>query len=133
MAAVTDKPLVLVADDEVEIAALVAISLRRSGFRVVTAGNGGDALDRVLEHKPQACVLDIMMPNLNGYEVVRRLKSDPATSDMPIVLLSARAGKLDHDFGLRIGASAYIRKPFPPKELGETLWSLLTDEHERRI
>jgi DNA-binding response OmpR family regulator len=125
------KPLVLVADDEADIASLVAASLRRAGLDVVTAANGEDALEIALARRPDACVLDIMMPNVNGYEVVRRLKEEPATAGIPLVLLSARAGALDRDYGLRIGAAAYIRKPFPPKELGETIWRLLRPGADR--
>jgi two-component system phosphate regulon response regulator PhoB len=128
-----NKPLVLVADDDAEVAGLVAISMRRAGFNVVTAWNGERAIEQALEHAPDACILDIMMPNINGYEVVRRLKDDPTTRHIPIVLLSARAGALDRDFGLRIGADAYIRKPFPPKELGETVWTLIRSAQERRV
>jgi DNA-binding response OmpR family regulator len=128
-----ERPLILVADDDAEVAGLVAISLRRAGFNVVTAANGEEALEQAEEHKPAACVLDIMMPNMNGYEVVRRLKEDNATARMPIVLLSARAGGLDRDYGLRMGADAYIRKPFPPKELGETIWALLKSASEGRL
>jgi DNA-binding response OmpR family regulator len=127
------KPVVLVADDDVDVASLVAMSLKRAGFDVVTAEDGTDALEKALERAPDACVLDIMMPNLNGYEVVRRLKEDVATRDAPIVLLSARAGALDRDYGLRIGADAYIRKPFPPRQLSETLWALLGSAREERI
>ncbi len=127
------KPVVLVADDDIDVASLVAVSLRRTGFEVVTAGNGSDALEIALRHPPDACVLDIMMPNVNGYEVVRRLKEEKETSEIPIILLSARAGALDRDYGLRIGADAYIRKPFPPKQLGETLWLLLGSQEDRRV
>jgi DNA-binding response OmpR family regulator len=127
------RPLILVADDDAEVAGLVAISLHRAGFNVVTAANGEQALEQAEEHKPAACVLDIMMPNMNGYEVVRRLKEDSGMAGMPIVLLSARAGALDRDYGLRIGADAYIRKPFPPRELGETLWALLKAAGEGRV
>lgn len=123
----------LVADDDAEIAVLVAISLERAGFDVVTAGSGSTALAQVDECRPAACVLDIMMPDLNGYEVVRRLKNDPATAQTPIVLLSARAGALDRDYGLRVGADAYIRKPFPPKELGETVRMLIDAAAEPRL
>jgi DNA-binding response OmpR family regulator len=127
------KPVVLVADDDIDVASLVAVSLRRAGFDVVTAGNGSDALEIALQTPPDACVLDIMMPNLNGYEVVHRLKDEGETQSIPIVLLSARAGALDRDYGLRIGADAYIRKPFPPKQLAETLWALIESEAERRL
>jgi two-component system response regulator MtrA len=127
------KPVVLVADDDIDVASLVAVSLRRAGFDVVTVGNGTDALEIALERPPDACVLDIMMPNLNGYEVVHRLKEEQATREIPIVMLSARAGALDRDYGLRVGADAYIRKPFPPRQLAETLWSLLASDEERRV
>lgn len=129
----TDKPLVLVADDDAEVAALVAISLRRGGFEVITTANGSEALDEALAQRPAACVLDIMMPNLNGYEVVHRLKEDSHTARIPIVLLSARAGALDREYGLRIGADAYIRKPFPPQELRATLWALLDPAAEQLL
>jgi two-component system phosphate regulon response regulator PhoB len=128
-----DKPLVIVADDDVEVAGLVAISLRRAGFEVVTAANGEQALELAVGNKPAAFVLDIMMPNMNGYEVVRRLKEDPVTAHTPVVLLSARAGALDRDYGLRIGADAYIRKPFPPRELGDTVWALLKAASDGRV
>ena len=133
MEASNRKPVVLVADDDLDVASLVAVSLRRAGFDVVTAGNGSAALEIALVTPPDAFVLDIMMPNLNGYEVVRRLKDEKVTNDLPIVLLSARAGALDRDYGLRIGADAYIRKPFPPKQLAETLWALLESAAERRV
>jgi DNA-binding response OmpR family regulator len=121
----TDRPLVLVADDEVEVAALVAISLHRAGFQVMTAANGGEALEHALAERPAACVFDIMMPNVNGYEVVRRLRQSDEVRTMPIVLLSARAGALDRDYGLRIGADAYVLKPFPPRELAHTVRTLI--------
>jgi DNA-binding response OmpR family regulator len=127
------KPLVLVADDDVDVASLVKASLQRGGFDVVTAANGSDALEQALESPPAAFVLDIMMPNLNGYELVRRLKEDDATRHMPIVLLSARGGVLDRDYGLRMGADAYIQKPFPPRQLGETLWALIESSSKPRI
>ena len=113
------------ADDDADVASMVRAALQRGGFSVMTAANGSDALEQALERPPSAFVLDIMMPNLNGYELVRRLKDERATRDLPIVLLSARAGALDRDYGLRIGADVYIRKPFPPKQLVETLWRLL--------
>jgi CheY-like chemotaxis protein len=127
------KPLVLVADDDVEVASLVAISLRRAGLGVITVADGSDALEGVVEHQPAACVLDIMMPNMNGYEVVHRVRGNAMTSHIPVVLLSARAGALDRDYGLRIGANAYVRKPFPPKALGETVWSLIGVAGEPRV
>jgi DNA-binding response OmpR family regulator len=120
-----DAPLVLVADDEREVAGLVAVILSRAGVRATTAVNGTEALEVIAERSPDAAVLDIMMPDMNGYEVVQRVRSDPTTSSMPLILLSARAGKIDRDYGLRIGADAYFRKPFDPQALVETLRTLI--------
>ncbi len=126
------KPRVLVADDDVDVASLVKAALQGGGFDVMTVANGSDALEQALEQPPSAFVLDIMMPNLNGYELVRRLKEENATQHVPIVLLSARTGALDRDYGLRIGADVYIEKPFPPRKLVETLWRLLDTGPEAR-
>src|SRR5436305_1725636 len=120
-----DKPLVLVADDDREVASLVAVVLSRAGMRAVIATNGEEAFETIEERTPDAAVLDIMMPNLNGYEVVRRVRTGPLTARMPIVLLSARAGAIDRDFGLRLGADAYLRKPFAPKDLVATVTRLV--------
>lgn len=112
-----ETPLVLVADDEREVASLVAVVLNRAGLRATLASNGEEAIEAIEERKPDAAVLDIMMPNLNGYEVVQHIRSQARTRRMPVVLLSARAGGIDRDYGLRIGADAYLLKPFNPKEL----------------
>jgi DNA-binding response OmpR family regulator len=128
MTTVEEKPpLVLVADDEREVASLVAVVLNRAGLRAAIACNGEEALEIIGERKPDAAVLDIMMPNLNGYEVVQAIRDHPATRRMPVILLSARAGGIDRDYGLRIGADAYLLKPFNPKELVAQLRVLLTN------
>jgi DNA-binding response OmpR family regulator len=124
-----EKPLVLVADDEREVASLVAVVLNRAGARAVIAVNGEEALETIEERPPAAAVLDIMMPNLNGYEVLQRMRADARTAKTPVVLLSARAGAIDRDFGLRIGADAYVRKPFSPRDLVRTVLHLVNSGH----
>src|SRR5947209_5392691 len=127
MSATEEKPLVVVADDEREVASLVAVVLRRAGMRAAVACNGEEALEVIAEREPDAAVLDIMMPNVNGYEVVRAIRDEPLTQRMPIVLLSARAGGIDRDYGLRIGADAYLLKPFQPKALVAKVSELLAN------
>ena len=100
----------LIVDDEPMIVELLSESLRFAGFEVVTARNGTEALSRAREYEPDLLVLDVMMPGLDGFEVVRRLRADSMT--MPVVFLTARDGQEDAVKGLSVGADDYIRKPF---------------------
>jgi CheY-like chemotaxis protein len=118
-------PLVLVADDDEDILALVKAVLERSGHEVMTAGDGVEALALVRDRRPDLAVLDVSMPELDGLEVLRRLREDEATSELPVVLLSARAQEADVARGFAAGASAYIRKPFSPNELSERVGELI--------
>jgi DNA-binding response OmpR family regulator len=119
------RPLVMVADDDTEIAILVEILLQREGYDVVTAMNGGEALEMIERKRPDVVVLDIMMPNLNGYEVVQRIRGNKATRFLPVLLLSARAGALDRKYGIRMGADDYILKPFKAEDLLARIASVL--------
>lgn len=119
------RPLALVADDDTEIAVLVEILLQRDGYDVVKAMNGAEALDLIERKKPDVVVLDIMMPNVNGYEVVQRLRSGDATRFLPVILLSARAGAIDRKYGMRVGADDFILKPFQADDLLERIRSVL--------
>jgi two-component system, OmpR family, response regulator MtrA len=110
-------PLVLVADDDEDILMLVRVTLTGAGYEVVVARNGVAALALLRERRPAAAVLDIAMPELDGLEVLAQLRADPATADLPVVLLSARAQESDVALGYDLGASKYIRKPFSPREL----------------
>lgn len=113
----SDAPVVLVADDDDDILMLVRATLAAGGYDVVTARDGAAALDLLRERTPAAAVLDIAMPLLDGLEVLTRARADPATAELPIVLLSARAQETDVARGYDLGASRYVRKPFSPKEL----------------
>jgi DNA-binding response OmpR family regulator len=119
------KSLVLIADDDADILLLVRAVLERSGHEVVGASDGAEALASVRARKPDLVVLDIAMPEVDGLEVLRRLRADPTTSELPVVLLSARAQEADVVRGFAIGASAYLKKPFSPRELSEHVAELL--------
>ena len=110
-------PTVLVADDEPDVRELVAYRLRRSGYEVVEAGDGQEALELALDRLPSLAVLDVMMPKLDGYELTRRLRAEETTRDMPVILLTARAQEADIARGFEAGADDYLRKPFNPDEL----------------
>lgn len=116
---------ILVADNDEDILALVAFRLERLGHEVILAHDGAEALERIRRELPDLCVLDVMMPRLTGFEVTRRLRQDPATRAIPVILLTARVREADVEHGLQAGADAYVRKPFSPKELREQVDALL--------
>jgi two-component system OmpR family response regulator len=113
----TARPRVLVADPDPETSALLARQLEWSGYEVTTAANGREALDLVTRLRPAAVVLEVKMDILTGYEVVRLLREDPRNRLMPVLMISARAGKLDRDFAFTVGADDYVKKPFHSSEL----------------
>ena len=119
------RSLVLIADDDADILLLVKAVLERSWHEVVAVSDGAEALAIVRARKPDLAVLDISMPEVDGLEVLRRLRADPTTSELPVVLLSARAQEADVERGFAIGASAYLKKPFSPRELSEHVAELL--------
>jgi CheY-like chemotaxis protein len=108
---------VLVVDDDDVIRQLITVNLELEGFEVETAHDGQDCLDKVKDVAPDVVTLDIMMPRLDGWETATRLREDPATADLKVVLLSARAQEADLERGNRIGVDAYLTKPFDPDEL----------------
>jgi CheY-like chemotaxis protein len=108
----TYRPRVLVADPDPETTALLARQLEWAGYAVTTAGSGPEALELIARTRPDAAVLEVKMDGLTGYEVVRALREDPRNRLMPVVMISARAGKLDRDFAFTVGADDYVKKPF---------------------
>src|SRR5436305_1538010 len=105
---------ILVVDDEPDITALVAYHLARAGYRVSTSANGMDALNAVRTERPGLVVLDLMLPGLSGYEVIEQIRHDPATSELPVIMLTARKDETDRVRGLTLGADDYLTKPFSP-------------------
>ena len=117
---------ILVCDDDELLRELLQFRLNAKGFDVVVAGDGREALDSVRKAPPDAVVLDAMMPGIDGFEVLRRLREDAATRDIPVIMLTARKGERDIVDALRLGASDYLSKPFIPDELSARLVRLLT-------
>jgi two-component system KDP operon response regulator KdpE len=116
------QPLVLVADDEPRITKLVSIALSEEGFRVVTASGGEDALLKAEEVRPDIVLLDIVMPDLDGIEVMRQLRE---RRPIPVILLTAKGSTADKAKGLDLGADDYIAKPFHPDELSARVRAVL--------
>jgi DNA-binding response OmpR family regulator len=119
-------PVIVVADDEEDILELVAHRLEREGYVVHRARDGEEALALTREHRPDVAILDVAMPKLDGFELTRRLRNGTETSDIKIMLLTARVQEADVDAGLAAGAHDYITKPFSPQELQERVAALLS-------
>jgi len=119
------RRLVLIADDDEDILALVRATIERSGHEVMAVGDGAAALSAMAERRPDLAVLDIAMPELDGLEVLRRLREDDETRDLPVILLTAQAQAADVERGFATGASAYVRKPFSPRDLATRVDDLL--------
>jgi two-component system alkaline phosphatase synthesis response regulator PhoP len=108
---------VLVVEDEPDIRNLIVHHLTRDGFRCRTAATGPEALARVRAAPPDLVVLDLMLPEMDGLEVCRRLRGDPSTASLPLIMLTAKSDEVDRIVGLELGADDYLAKPFSPKEL----------------
>jgi DNA-binding response OmpR family regulator len=111
------KTVILVVDDEPEAVELVEFNLKQAGFGVTTAADGAEALKKAKAALPALVVLDLMLPEIDGLEVCKLLRRDPATAGIPIIMLTAKATEIDRVLGLELGADDYITKPFSPREL----------------
>jgi two-component system alkaline phosphatase synthesis response regulator PhoP len=119
------KGKILVVDDEIYIVHILDFSLGIEGYEVMTALDGEQALAKVAQDRPDLIVLDIMMPKLDGYETCKALKQNPATHDIPVILLSAKGRNVDQKIGFEVGADDYITKPFSPRKLVERINAIL--------
>jgi len=128
---VSPRPLVLVADDDPDILLLMTLTLERDGYDVVAAKDGLGALEAAVERVPHLVLLDLMMPGLDGYEVTRRLRLEPATKDLPIVIVTAAAEESHAARALDAGADAYMKKPFSPRELLAKTAALILERRPR--
>ena len=117
---------ILLADDEKDIRSVLTLYLESNGFEVITSYDGLNTLDVARDEKPDIIILDIMMPILDGFEVCRKLKADPVTSGIPVIMLSAASHADSIQKGLDCGAIDYVIKPFDPESIAELLNKTLT-------
>ena len=120
---------IVLAEDEPQIARLIEFKLKKEGYDVTWRENGEEALKAIKADKPDLILLDIMMPVMDGYEVLRRLKEDENLGDIPVIMLTARAQEKDVVKGIDMGAEDYITKPFQPAELLARVKRILGKPH----
>jgi DNA-binding response OmpR family regulator len=111
------KLRILVVDDEPEAVELVAFNLQQAGYAVTTAADGAEALKKARTQMPDLIVLDVMLPEMDGFEICKVLRQDAATAKVPIIMLTAKAAEIDRVLGLELGADDYLTKPYSPREL----------------
>ena len=117
---------ILVADDDVDIRELVEFKLSTLGHDVVSVADGAAAVEACQAQRPDLAVLDVMMPGVSGLDAIRAIRADPALTDLPVILLTARAQESDVETGFDSGADDYITKPFSPRELASRVEALLS-------
>lgn len=113
----TNHKHILVVEDERDLVDLLVYNLQKSGYRTSTAANGRQALDLAVSSKPDLILLDLMLPELSGTEVAGRIRTNPATTSVPIIMLTAKGSEVDQIVGLSVGADDYLPKPFSMKVL----------------
>ena len=108
---------IVVIEDEADILEVIAYNLKREGYDVVTSTSGEDGLEKIERTKPHLVVLDLMLPEVDGIELCKKLKSDPLTQSIPVIMVTAKGEESDVVLGLGVGADDYVTKPFSPREL----------------
>jgi two-component system alkaline phosphatase synthesis response regulator PhoP/two-component system response regulator VicR len=108
---------ILVCDDERHIVRLIQVNLERQGYQVTTAFDGKEGLEKIRAEKPDLVVLDVMMPYMDGFEVLKTIRREPETENLPVIMLTAKAQDKDVFEGYHYGADMYLTKPFNPMEL----------------
>jgi DNA-binding response OmpR family regulator len=122
---------ILVVDDDAELVELLCFNLKKAGFSTITASNGIEALKKAGSSAPDLILLDLMLPELNGFGVCETLRRTAATTAIPIIMLTAISGEMGRMAGLDCGANDYITKPFSPRELISRIENLLRDHPEK--
>ena len=122
----------VLAEDDPDIQLVARLALKRAGFNVTVVGNGQEALDAVQRTPPDVILLDWMMPELDGPETCRRLKSDPATAGIPVVFLTAKSQEAEIQRGLSLGAAGYVTKPFDALALGQQIKDIVASRGKLR-
>ncbi len=123
-------PRVLVVDDEVNIVRLIQVNLERQGYQVETANNGAQALAKIRESRPDLLVSDVMMPEMDGFELLSTIRRDPVLNDLPVIMLTAKAQDANVMEGYTRGADMYLTKPFNPAELIAFAKRILSSQNE---
>ncbi|MBD1913293.1 MULTISPECIES: response regulator [unclassified Leptolyngbya] len=116
---------VLIVDDSQTLRQMLSELLEATGIDVVEATNGVEAKNKIREHTPDLVITDLIMPEMNGYELCRWIKNDPTTKTIPVMICSTKSEEFDRYWGMKQGADAYITKPFHPPELLKTVKRLL--------
>jgi two-component system alkaline phosphatase synthesis response regulator PhoP/two-component system response regulator VicR len=124
---------ILTCDDEKNIVRLIQVNLERQGYEVVTAYNGRECLEKVASDKPDLIVLDLMMPEMTGFEVLEELKKDPETQNIPVIMLTARTQDQDVLRGWQSGVECYLTKPFNPIELLTFIKRIFAMEEQKPV
>lgn len=119
---------VLVVDDQPHIVRLIQVNLEKEGFRVATAGDGVDGMEKIRQVRPDLVILDVIMPRKDGFEVLREIKTDESLAHIPVVMLTVKTHNADIVEGLKEGAELYLPKPFHPKELVSLVKRVLESE-----
>ena len=127
----TDVMRVICVEDEAEMIDLIRLILSRKGFEVIGANGGKQGLEMIREQKPDLILLDLMMPDMDGWEVYQQVKADEATRDIPVIVVTAKAQSIDKVLGLHIAkVDDYISKPFSPQELLDSVEQVLNKKRE---
>ena len=125
------KPKILIVEDDPDISELIHFNLEKAGYQTVRAEDGEQALRLTQKHQPDLILLDLLLPGLNGLEVCRRLKRDPAVQHIPIMMVTAKGDEMDRVVGLELGADDYVVKPFSIREIILRIQKLL-DRREKQ-
>jgi CheY-like chemotaxis protein len=124
---------ILVVDDEIESVKLIGLMLQRRGYEIIAARSGAQALEKAQGDRPDLIILDVMMPDMDGYEVCRRLRADSVTASMPIIMFTAKTMVDDKVAGFQAGADDYLTKPVHPEELASRIEAVLLRTSQRRV
>ena len=116
---------ILVIEDDPATSRLVDYSLRHEGYQVITSSNGLEGIRKAHSESPDLIILDVMLPGMDGFEICHRLRSEPATAKLPILMFSAKAQEIDRDTGIKVGADDYLTKPSAPAEIVSRVAKLL--------
>jgi len=124
--AVHRLPIVMVVDDSLTVRKITSRLLARSGYQVITAKDGVDALEQLIDVLPDVMLLDVEMPRMDGFELTKRLRQDTRTQDLPIIMITSRTADKHHRYAMELGVNEYMGKPYQEEELLENIARFIT-------